>query len=80
MQVNGGEPIKLDIFSTIILIIISLPASESMVERAFSQIKSITTDFNKSMKKDLFISLSTIKLCLRYRKKYPSFTEETESE
>lgn len=69
-QVNGGNPISLSIFSTIALIMISLPASEAMVERAFSQLKAISTDFNKSMETDLFLSLSTIKLCTRYKNKY----------
>ena len=69
-QVNANHPIPLNVFATTALILISLPASESMVERAFSQIKTIASDYNKSMKNDLFISLATIKLCFRYRNKY----------
>ena len=74
-QVNGGHPIPLNVFATTALVLISLPASESMVERAFSQIKAIATDFNKSMKNKLFLSLATVKLCLRYKNKY-HFQEE----
>ena len=69
-QANGGNPISLSVFATVALILISLPASEAMVERAFSQVKAIGTSFNKSMSNDLFLSLATIKLCLRYRNKY----------
>ena len=69
-QVNGNFPISLNIFATIALILISLPASEAMVERAFSQLKAIATDFNKSTAEGLFIALSVIKLCTRYKNKY----------
>ena len=69
-QVNNGQSIKLTVFSTIALILISLPASEAMVERAFSQMKAISTDFNKCIAKDLFLALSTIKLCVRIKRKY----------
>lgn len=69
-QVNGGMPISLAIFANIALIMISLPASEAMVERAFSQVKAIVTDFNRSMGKELFLALCSIKLCTRYSKKY----------
>ena len=48
----------------------SLPATEAMCERCFSQIKAILTDFNRSMKKDLFTALGTIKMCICYDKNY----------
>ena len=69
-QINGGQPVSLKTFSTISLILISLPASEAMVERAFSQLKAIATDFNKSTARDLILALSIIKLCVRYKNKY----------
>ncbi|KAK8888285.1 hypothetical protein M9Y10_039351 [Tritrichomonas musculus] len=70
-HVNRGEPIPLKTFVCVALCLITLPASESMIERAFSQIKSIMTDYNKSMLGDLFIALSTIKVTSRYKRKYP---------
>ena len=69
-MVNQGRAIKCDVFATICLVILTCPASEAMVERAFSQIKAISTDFNKNMKPDLFLALSKIKLALRYKRKY----------
>ena len=67
---NGDAPIPCFMFARIALCLTSLPASESMVERCFSQLKSISTDFNKRMKKDLFLGLGQVKMCLRFERKY----------
>lgn len=72
-HVNESKPIPLNAFATTILCIISLPASEAMCERAFSALKSIISDLNTSMKPDLYHALATIKLALRYQRKYVKF-------
>lgn len=69
-QLNSGKEISWSVFATIALTLISLPASEAMVERAFSTIKVLVTDFNKRISDDLFVALSSIKLCIRYKNKY----------
>ena len=66
--INSGNEISLKVFAILALMIITCPATEAMVERAFSALKSISTDFNQSMKEDLFNALATIKLCLRYKR------------
>lgn len=69
-HVNDGNPIPLDTFSSIALCIISFPASEAMIERAFSQIKAISTKFNSSMLIDFFLAIATIKIAKKYSRKY----------
>ena len=75
--INGESPVSFANFAIACKGLVTLPASEAMVERCFSQIKSISTDFNKRMKIDFAIALSTLKLAIRYRRKYffesPSF-------
>ena len=82
--INANKAIHFRSFALVCLAIVSLPASEAMVERAFSQIKSIASDFNKSMKSDLFIALSTLKLTIRYKRRYffddPDDIDGTEEE
>lgn len=70
-HVNESKPIPLKKFSDIALCLMSLPASEVMVERAFSHMKSISTKYNKSMLLDLFLALSSIKIAAKYQRKYP---------
>ena len=76
--INHEQPVSYFDFAMVCKALISLPASEAMVERCFSQVKSISTDFNRSMKSDIFIALATIKLTSRYKRKYffPSEVEE----
>lgn len=68
--VNGNAKVPFKLFTFISLAIISLPASEAACERCFSQIKTILNEFNISMKEDLFTSLATIKICMRYKRNY----------
>ena len=68
--INSGRPVSFSFFAAFCRALLTLPASEAMVERCFSQVKSIATDFNKTMKSDLFIALSTLKLTVRYKRKY----------
>lgn len=77
--INNELPVDFTSFAKLCKALVSLPASEAMVERAFSAIKSITNDFNKSMGLDLFIALSTLKLTVRYKRKY-FFTEPLEKD
>lgn len=70
-HINEGHPITLDTFSRIALCLITLPASEAMIERAFNQVKSISTRYNKSMLIDLYLALSSIKIAIKYARKYP---------
>lgn len=70
-HINDGRPIPLDNFSHIALCLITLPASEAMIERAFSQVKAISTRYNKSMLIDLYLALSSIKIEIKYARKYP---------
>lgn len=70
-HINDGRPIPLDNFSHIALCLITLPASEAMIERAFSQVKAISTRYNKSMLIDLYWALSSIKIAIKYARKYP---------
>ena len=72
-HVNESEPIPLKASAATILCIISLPSSEAMCERAFSALKSIISEFNTSMKPDLYHALAKIKLVLRYQRKYVKF-------
>ena len=80
--VNRGHPVSFDVFASFCKAMVTLPASEAMVERCFSQVKSFATDFNKTMKSDLFIALSSLKLSVRYKRKYyftkKEFNEEEE--
>ena len=68
--INEEKPVRFHNFAIVCKCIVSLPATEAMCERCFSQLKSITNQFKKSMKDDLFTSLATLKLCARYKRKY----------
>ena len=68
--INKGNPVPFSTFAMFCRCLVSLPASEAMVERCFSQIKTLSSDFNKSMKSDLFIALASLKLFVRYRRRY----------
>ena len=74
---NGEEPVSFSSFAIACKALVTLPASEAMVERCFSQVKSIATDFNKRMKIDFAIALSTLKLAIRYRRRYFFSSPET---
>ena len=51
----------MEIFSSITLALISIPATKVMVERRFCSMKRIVTYYNEKMKTDLYLALSQIK-------------------
>ena len=65
-----GRKIHLQNFWRIAVALTSLPASESICERCFSQIKHLANDLNCSMNKDLFEALATIKMASYFINKY----------
>lgn len=65
-----GAPVPLLNLWKIAVALTTLPASESICERCFSQIKHLASDLNSSMKPELFEALATIKMASYYMNKY----------
>ena len=64
--------IDLQYFSSIALALISIPATEAMVERCFSSMKRIATDYNTKMRIELYLALSQIKVATKFSNKWIS--------
>ena len=58
---QNGRRIPLCNLWRVVVALTTLPVSESICERCFSQVKRLTSDLNRNMKPELFESLSTIK-------------------
>jgi hypothetical protein len=67
---HSGCPVSLSNLWKIGVALTTLPASEAICERCFSQIKHLASDLNTSMKPELFESLATIKMASYYFNKY----------
>ena len=71
IEINGvKKKINLEMFSSIALALISIPATEAMVERCFSGMKRLVTEYNSKMKTDLYLALSQIKIAAKYCNKW----------
>lgn len=67
---NSGCPTSLKPFAEIALVIVTMPCTEAVCERAFSQMKTILTDLNGNLSTDMFIAEATVKLAMKYKRKY----------
>ena len=67
---NSGRPTSLKPFAEIALIIVTMPCTEAVCERAFSQMKTLLTDLNGNLSTEMFIAEATIKLAMKYKRKY----------
>ena len=73
VQIPGFQDerkIPLQYLWRIAIALTTLPASESICERCFSQIKHLASDLNCNMKSDLFESLATVKMATYFMNKY----------
>lgn len=62
---------KLQHLAEIAEVVVSMLASEAVVERLFSMAKNEVTKSNGHMKLDLFRAMTVIKLCSHYKELYP---------
>jgi hypothetical protein len=69
---RNSTPSEWSGFSIVAKAIITLPATEAVCERLFSQVKAMETDYNEKMKPDLVQARARIKMAVRYRAEYPS--------
>ena len=67
---NKGNPVSLKPFAEIASIIVTMPCTEAVCERAFSQMKTVLTDLNCNLSSDMFIAITTIKLAMKYKRNY----------
>ena len=67
---RSSAPVSLLNLWKIAVALTTLPASESICERCFSQIKHLASDLNSSMKPELFEALATVKMASYYMNKY----------
>lgn len=51
--------------------LVTMPASEAICERCFSQVRRLTNDWNKNTSVDLFEALATIRLATHFLEQYP---------
>ena len=67
---QNGRAIPLNNLWRIAIALTTLPASESICERCFSQIKHLANDLNHRMASDMFESLATVKMATYFMNKY----------
>lgn len=67
---NKGKPTSMQPLAEIASIIVTMPCTEAVCERAFSQMKTIITDLNGNLSSEMFVAEATVKLAMKYKRKY----------
>ena len=67
---NNGVPISIKPFADIALIIVMMPCTEAVCERAFSQMKNLLTDHNGKLSTEMFVAEATVRLAQKYKRSY----------
>ena len=71
VKLQGNDSnISIKNLATIAMALLTLPASEAINERCFSQVKHLVTKYNRSIGSELFADVSTIKIASLFKEKY----------
>ena len=70
LGLNSGNPVSWNAFAIICSILLMMPCSEAVCERAFSKMKSILTDLNQNLSMEHFIAIASVKISVAFAKKY----------